>query len=579
MKQDMTGIRYDISNDVKRYNENLKSKLMDSNVTLVDKITNVHENLIKYMKQNEQFQSNYENYVINYDEHQVFLDNQDDDDYTQNIKQLTKIILHVFINQIINQMNFIQRNSKILKKHLPIKKCILVRGISSFINFEKIDKSDISHLKDRFLVKNIFPSDRVDQLNNLLRERQTVYLGIDATSNSLHLGHLIPLLTCFHLNMMGHGVIILIGDCTACIGDPSGHTKDRNVDDKIKYNAKCLSDSVNSIYNNINRDIELTSDFRILFNSEWYNDINCIDFVSNACKNIRTKTLLTRESVKQRMKSQHGLSLSEFIYPVFQAYDWYHMLRKYQVKIQIGGDDQHGNILTGFEYIRRNLSEFVFGLTTPLLTDSTGAKIGKSSENASLVNLSPDKTLPYTFYQNFYNTPDFMLDVYLRQFTFLSENFIENLLQNHKKQPHLRLGQKTLANSLLKLVHGEKILKDVIELTELINSKDVQLLSNIYKNDLIRLFKYLYIELEFFPINLQKLLETCKLFEKNGGNRRETDRKRAEKRHEGNKKKTETLSHAKRKELDAAIMRKKVEEHKLKDAENEKMQQCKSDTK
>ncbi|XP_053412922.1 tyrosine--tRNA ligase, mitochondrial isoform X2 [Nycticebus coucang] len=288
---------------------------------------------------------------------------------------------------------------------------------------------------------------------------QTIYCGFDPTADSLHVGHLLALLGLFHFQRAGHNVIALVGSATARLGDPSGRTKERVALDaeRVKGNARALRRGLEALAANHRQffnDGRSWGSFTVLDNSAWYQKQHLVDFLAAVGGHFRMGTLLSRLSVQTRLKSPEGMSLTEFFYQVLQAYDFYHLFQRYGCRVQLGGSDQMGNIMSGYEFINKLTGEDVFGITVPLITSTTGAKLGKSAGNA--VWLNRDKTSPFELYQFFVRQQDDSVERYLKLFTFLPLPEIDHLMQLHIKEPEKRLPQKRLAAEVTKLVHGQE---------------------------------------------------------------------------------------------------------------------------
>ncbi|XP_073939214.1 tyrosine--tRNA ligase, mitochondrial isoform X3 [Castor canadensis] len=238
---------------------------------------------------------------------------------------------------------------------------------------------------------------------------QTIYCGFDPTEDSLHVGHLLALQGLFHFQRAGHNVIALVGGATARLGDPSGRTKEREALDagRVRANARALHRGLESLAANHQQlfaDGRAWGSFTVLDNSAWYQQQHLVDFLAAVGGHFRMGTLLSRLSVQTRLKSAEGMSLAEFFYQVLQAYDFYHLFQHYRCRVQLGGSDQLGNIMSGYEFIHKLTGEDVFGITVPLITSTTGAKLGKSAGNA--VWLNRDRTSPFELYQFFVRQQD-----------------------------------------------------------------------------------------------------------------------------------------------------------------------------
>lgn len=360
--------------------------------------------------------------------------------------------------------------------------------------FEKLTK--------RNLISNIYPESQEyrDKLNRALTNRVSVYAGFDATSDSLHVGNLVTLMNLMHFQRHGHQVICVIGDATTTIGDPSGHTRDREKIDRktIKHNVDCIESNLKNLFDNHMQHFAPTKLGRttiqepiIVRNSLWYNDKNAVDFVSNIFREVRVGGLLHKKSISERLKSPNGMSMSEFCYQIFQAYDWMRLRELYDCRLQIGGSDQAGNIYTGHDMIKKSIGATdSIGLLTPLLTDSeTGKKLGKSTTGSGKsVWLSKTKTSPYNLYQYFHRTPDADVRKLLYTFTFYEDRAVEDLIyDNLKKSEDIWYCQRKLAEQVCLLVHGETGLKSAKKITHAFHTRspyEIGLLSDEELNEL-----------------------------------------------------------------------------------------------
>jgi tyrosyl-tRNA synthetase len=287
-----------------------------------------------------------------------------------------------------------------------------------------------------------------EDLSSVLdKEKQTVYLGVDPTAESIHIGNLVPYMLLNHLLKGGHKVILLIGGATALIGDPSGRDSEREMVD-----AKVVQDRAKKITANIKK---LTvGQIKFVNNHDWIKELSAIDFLREVGKHFTVNALIKKDAIKDRLNSENGISYTEFSYNLLQSYDFYHLHSKLGCTLQIGGSDQWGNITGGIDFIRRKTGDEVYGLTMPLVVDkATGKKFGKSMGNA--VWLNEEMTSPYDLYQFWINTTDESVFDYLRMFTFLSLDRIDKLEQKHKESPEKRLAQLTLAKEVVTFVHGE----------------------------------------------------------------------------------------------------------------------------
>lgn len=284
---------------------------------------------------------------------------------------------------------------------------------------------------------------------DLASSKRAIYVGFDPTADSLHLGHLVPIMALAHFQRQGHKVIVLVGGATGMVGDPSGKSEERNLltPDQVKINAAGLKRQLSQFL-----DFSGENPAVMVDNNDWISKMTFIDWLREVGKFFTINYMLAKESVKKRITSEEGISYTEFSYMTMQAFDFLHLFREYNCTIQGGGNDQWGNITAGIDLVRRVSQARVSGITFPLLTTSTGEKFGKSAGNA--VWFDPERTSPYKFYQYLIQTTDEDVDKFLKIFTFLSLEEIENIVNEHHENPGRRLGQQTLASELTKTVHG-----------------------------------------------------------------------------------------------------------------------------
>ncbi|AME08917.1 MULTISPECIES: tyrosine--tRNA ligase [Gemella] len=326
----------------------------------------------------------------------------------------------------------------------------------------------LEDLKYRDLVYQQTDEEGIKKL--LEREQVSIYCGTDPTGNSLHIGHLLPFLTLKRFQQHGHRPVVLIGGGTGIIGDPSGRSEERQLQslDVIKENAKKLEAQLRNIFR---------GDDNILFvnNYDWLSDISMIEFLRDYGKLVNINYLLAKDSISSRL--ENGLSFTEFSYTVLQGIDYAHLNEHHNVKMQIGGSDQWGNITTGLEIMRKLRGDVeAYGFTIPLMLKADGTKFGKSTGGA--VWLDPEQTTPYEFYQFWFNTADTEVIPALKKFTFLEKEVIDKLSESVEKEPNLRLAQKTLAEEMVKIVHGEQALESALNITKALFSGDIKTLTS-----------------------------------------------------------------------------------------------------
>lgn len=299
-------------------------------------------------------------------------------------------------------------------------------------------------------------------LEKALAESIFLYCGVDPTGDSMHIGHLIPFLVLKRFQNAGHKPIVLIGGATGTIGDPSGKNAERPIQtlETIQHNVECLTQQLKRLFG---------ESVTFANNYDWTHNLSIIDFLRDFGKSFNVSQMIAKDTVKSRLET--GISFTEFTYQILQAMDFNHLRAHYDCKLQIGGSDQWGNIVSGLELIRKKQGHEVesFGLTLPLITKSDGSKFGKSEGGA--IWLDAKKTSPYEMYQFFINTADADVINFLKCFTFLSRTEIEDIAQKFESAPHERLAQKTLAYEVVKLIHGENAINQAIHITEALFSR------------------------------------------------------------------------------------------------------------
>ncbi len=330
-------------------------------------------------------------------------------------------------------------------------------------------KNFVEELKWRGMLAQIMPG--TEEL--LQREMVTAYLGTDPTADSLHIGHLCGIMMLRHLQRCGHKPIILVGGATGMIGDPSGKSQERNLlnDETLRHNQECIKKQVARFL-----DFESTEPnaAEMVNNYDWMKDFTFLDFAREVGKHITVNYMMAKESVQQRLNgtARDGLSFTEFTYQLLQGYDFLRLYQDKDVRLQLGGNDQWGNMTTGTELIRRTLGNDVepaFALTCPLITKSDGKKFGKTESGN--IWLDPKRTTPYKFYQFWLNTSDDDAERYIKIFTSLDRETIEALVEEHKQDPGRRILQKRLAEEVTVMVHSQADLDAAIEASSILFGK------------------------------------------------------------------------------------------------------------
>jgi len=292
----------------------------------------------------------------------------------------------------------------------------------------------------------------------LKKGKIVLYCGFDPTAKSLHIGNLLHLITLERFQMANHQPIVLIGGGTGLIGDPSGKKTERPLNSlaTVKEWKKEIAEQVKNIFSSSKNSVIF------LDNDGWLGKVKTIDFLRDIGKYFTVPYMLAKESIKNRLES--GISFTEFSYLVLQAFDFYHLFKNYNCELQIGGSDQWGNITAGVELVKKKLNKEVFGLSSPLVTKSDGAKFGKTASGT--IWLDTELTSPYQFYQFWIKTDDTDVIAFLKYFTFLTKEKIEKLAIEVKQEPEKKLAQKTLALEVTKLVHGEKAVEQAEKISQ-----------------------------------------------------------------------------------------------------------------
>ena len=327
-------------------------------------------------------------------------------------------------------------------------------------------KEFIDQLKWRGLLHDVIPGAE----EHLSKNKTIGYIGFDPTSDSLHIGSLVPIFILKHFQNAGHTPVVLLGGATGMIGDPSGKSDERNLLDKkiLKLNEKKLKLQFEKFLDfNSNK-----SNKAILVNNyDWMSKFSIIDFSRDIGKHITVNYMMAKESVKKRISKDttQGMSFTEFTYQLIQGYDFLHLYKEMNCMLQMGGSDQWGNITTGTELIRRKENKKVYAITCPLIKKSDGSKFGKSE--GGNIWLDKNKTSVYKFYQYWLNISDEDAINYIKVFTFLSQNEVNGLIEEHNKDKARRLLQNKIADTVTNLVHGENDLKNAINASKVLFGK------------------------------------------------------------------------------------------------------------
>ncbi len=348
-------------------------------------------------------------------------------------------------------------------------------------------KNFVEELRWRGMIHDVIP--KTEEFMN--HNRTSGYVGIDPTADSLHIGHLVGVMMLKHLQLAGHRPIALVGGATGMIGDPSGKSQERNLLDEatLRENERAIKKQLAKFL-----DFEGNAENRALMvnNYDWMKNFTFLEFIRDIGKHITVNYMMAKESVKKRIgaDSKTGMSFTEFSYQLVQGYDFLYLYEHENCKLQMGGADQWGNIITGTELIRRKLGHKneAFALTCPLITKADGGKFGKTESGN--VWLDPARTSPYEFYQFWLNVSDEDAEKYIKIFTLLTSEVVKQLSKEHKEAPHLRLLQKTLAEDITIRVHSKADYEAAVEASQILFGKgttetlkklDERMLLNIFK--------------------------------------------------------------------------------------------------
>ena len=324
----------------------------------------------------------------------------------------------------------------------------------------------VQELRWRGLLHDIMP----DTEEFLLSEPTIGYIGFDPTADSLHIGSLVQIIILMHYQKAGHSPIILMGGATGMIGDPSGKSDERKLLDQETLEKNC--DGIQKQFERfLDFDSSLSNAAKLVNNYNWMKDYSLIEFSRDVGKHITVNYMMAKESVKKRLSSEAkvGMSFTEFTYQLLQGFDFLHLYKTLNCKLQLGGSDQWGNITTGTELIRRKEGGKAYAITCPLIKKADGSKFGKTEEGN--VWLDKSRTSSYKFYQFWLNTSDEDALSYIKIFTFFSESKVNQKIQEHTEAPHLRVLQKTIAEEVTRLVHGEEELIKAQEASQILFGK------------------------------------------------------------------------------------------------------------
>jgi tyrosyl-tRNA synthetase len=317
----------------------------------------------------------------------------------------------------------------------------------------------IEELQWRGMIQDIMPGTE----EQLKKEVTSAYIGFDPTADSLHIGSLVPILLLVHLQKAGHKPYALVGGATGMVGDPSGKSEERNL-----LSEEVLQKNLAGVKAQLEKYLDFDAikpNAAVMVNNyDWFKDMSFLTFIRDVGKHITVNYMMSKDSVKKRLQGETGMSFTEFTYQLVQGYDFYWLYKNKNCKLQMGGSDQWGNIVTGTELIRRKTGGEAFAFTCPLITKADGGKFGKTEKGN--VWLDAEKTSPYQFYQFWLNAGDEDAEKWIKIFTLLSKEEVFNLIELHKTAASKRIIQKKLAEEVTRFIHGEEALKDAIITTE-----------------------------------------------------------------------------------------------------------------
>ena len=335
----------------------------------------------------------------------------------------------------------------------------------------------MEELRWRGMIQDMMPGTE----EQLSKEMTTAYIGFDPTADSLHIGSLVPILLLLHLQKAGHKPIALVGGATGMVGDPSGKSQERNLlsEDILRHNQEAVKQQLMKY---LDFDTAKSNCAEMVNNFDWFKEMSFLQFIRDIGKHITVNYMMSKDSVKKRLEGESGMSFTEFTYQLVQGYDFYWLYKNKNAKLQMGGSDQWGNIVTGTELIRRKAGGEAFAFTCPLITKADGGKFGKTEEGN--IWLDAAKTSAYQFFQFWVNAADADAEKWIKIFTFLPKDGIDFLIQQHTENPGARALQKILAKEITLFVHGQEGLQNAIETTEKIFANQTAPAESLSQHDL-----------------------------------------------------------------------------------------------
>lgn len=341
----------------------------------------------------------------------------------------------------------------------------------------------IEELRWRGLIQDIMPGTE-EQLN---KEMTSGYIGFDPTADSLHIGSLVPILLLVHLQKAGHKPFALVGGATGMVGDPSGKSEERNL-----LSEDVLQHNLNGVKKQLERFLDFDSNKPnaavMVNNYDWFKDFSFLNFIRDVGKHITVNYMMAKDSVRKRIEGETGMSFTEFTYQLVQGYDFYWLYQNKHCKLQMGGSDQWGNIVTGTELIRRKAGGEAFAFTCPLVTKADGGKFGKTEKGN--VWLDANKTSPYQFYQFWLNASDEDAKKWIKIFTLIPKEEVDALLAAHEAAPHTRVLQKRLAQELTIFVHSQEDYDFAVKASDILFSNDTaEILQSLNEEQLLQVLE------------------------------------------------------------------------------------------
>lgn len=341
----------------------------------------------------------------------------------------------------------------------------------------------IEELTWRGMIQDIMPGTE----EQLQKEMTTGYIGFDPTADSLHIGSLVPIILLVHLQKAGHKPLALVGGATGMIGDPTGKSEERTLlgEAVLQHNLEAIKKQLEKY---LDFDPSKPNGAEMVNNYDWFRDFSFLHFIRDVGKHITVNYMMAKDSVKKRLESEVGMSFTEFTYQLIQGYDFFHLYQEKGCRLQMGGSDQWGNIVTGTELIRRKAAGEAFAFTCPLMKKADGGKFGKTEKGN--IWLDPAKTSPYQFYQFWLNAADADAERYIKIFTFLSREQIDQLIEDHRKEPHLRALQKRLAQEVTCFIHGQTEYEFAQQASEILfGNAPTELLRSLSEDQLLQVME------------------------------------------------------------------------------------------